>query len=390
MRKKDKDMTKYFVALEYWEKEQNSTGYFWAEALDAMRTEGLNVDLIHPQRRGSKQPTKQYIRYQSSLIRIIKKFTLSASLAMSILFRAGKSDCVICGTNPELLLSLIVLVQKLKRYRIVALVHDVFPENTLATGVVRSQSLIYRMLRSAYSWVYRQPDKMVVIGRDMKELIEREKRRTKSTVFIPNWVDHKDVTPIERPESAILNDLGWQEKTVFQFYGNIGRLQGIDNLLMGIDQVEHPRAAFLFVGSGVQASAVQQYCQDHPARAVKYFDTIPNASRSDMLGACDVALVSLGVGMYGLGVPSKAYFAMASDRPILAVVDEGSEIDLIIAQEQIGWACRPGSPQDFAHAINEICNGGLRSIVRSPRRALLAGYSKDSSLDQFVTFVKEI
>ena len=101
-------------------------------------------------------------------------------------------------------------------------------------------------------------------------------------------------------------------------------------------------------------------------------------------------MVSLGEEMYGLGVPSKAYFAMASGRRILAVVDEGSEIDQMIAQEQIGWVCRPGDPEGFAQTIQKICDDGPHSISGNPRGALLERYSKDSSLYQFVNVIKGI
>ena len=390
MSEEEINITKYFVGLEYWEKDQNSTGYFWSEAINFMRSKGLNVGVIHPQPRSSAQDRTPYARYQSVPLRTLKKFILSAKIAVSILIKARKSDCVICGTNPELLLALLVLFQKLKRYQFVVLVHDVFPENALAAGVIKSESLVYRIVRRAFSWVYQQPDRMIVIGRDMKDFLEKKKRRAKPTVFIPNWVNHTDVIPMERRASALLDNLGWSEKIVFQFFGNIGRLQGIESLLKGIDQVDDPKAAFLFVGSGVQVSAVQEFCQSHPEKAVKYFESIPNATQSDVLAACDVALVSLSENMYGLGVPSKAYFAMASDRPILAVVDEGSEMDQMISKEQIGWVCRPGDPESFAQTVQKICDNGPNSIAGNPRMALLEGYSKDISLDQFVNVVKGI
>lgn len=388
MSKKDKRTTRYLVSLEYWQKDQNSTGYFWSEAIEAMRTDGLDVRVIHPKPHNSDQAAKPYTRYQSVLFRALQKLSLSARLALAVLISAKKGDSVVCGTNPELLLALVVLFQKFKGYRVVVLVHDIFPENALAAAVFSEGSIFYRLIQTIFAWIYRQPAEMIVIGRDMKELIGREKKRYKPTVFIPNWVDHTDVTPIDRGSSVILNDLGWQDKIVFQFFGNFGRLQGVDNLLMGIDQVDHPKAAFLFVGSGVQANSVQEYCISNPARAVKYFADFSSASRSDVLAACDVAIVSLREGMYGLGVPSKAYFSMASDRPILAVVDEGSEIEQMVVQEQIGWVCRPGDPAGFARMVHEICDNGPLSIEGAPRQALLRAYAKTDSLAQFVDVVK--
>ena len=49
MSKKDNKTTRYLVSLEYWQKDQNSTGYFWSEAIEAMRTAGLDVRVIHPE-----------------------------------------------------------------------------------------------------------------------------------------------------------------------------------------------------------------------------------------------------------------------------------------------------------------------------------------------------
>ena len=73
----------------------------------------------------------------------------------------------------------------------------------------------------------------------MEKLISLKIKNASKVIFLPNWVDEKDVNPIIKDKSRIINQLQWQEKIVFQFFGNIGRLQGIENLLCAIEMVKN-------------------------------------------------------------------------------------------------------------------------------------------------------
>jgi glycosyltransferase involved in cell wall biosynthesis len=54
--------------------------------------------------------------------------------------------------------------------------------------------------------------------------------------------------------------------------------------------------------------------------------------------------VTLNEGMYGLGVPSKAYNIMASGKPIIIIADKNSEISLCVKEFNLGWVVEPNSP----------------------------------------------
>ncbi|MCP5877696.1 hypothetical protein NL390_35070, partial [Klebsiella pneumoniae] len=75
--------------------------------------------------------------------------------------------------------------------------------------------------------------------------------------------------------------------------------------------------------------------------------------------SCDIAIVTLAEGMLGLGVPSKAYFTMAADRPILAIMEEDAEVANMVKEHSIGWVCEPNDPVRLASLIDEICRTKL-------------------------------
>jgi hypothetical protein len=66
-----------FVAVEYWEKAQNSTGYLWSEAIHAMRSAGLDVHLVHPKPKGDGDAP--YVRYGNPIYRAVVSLILGTA-----------------------------------------------------------------------------------------------------------------------------------------------------------------------------------------------------------------------------------------------------------------------------------------------------------------------
>ena len=197
-------------------------------------------------------------------------------------------------------------------------------------------------------------------------------------------MDEVDVKPVNRSESQILSRFDWSEKIVFQFFGNIGRLQGIENILDAIRLVKSEKAAFLFIGDGAKAKEVVDFCRSHTFSNVHYYGALDYAEKNQGLAACDVALVTLEKGMEGLGVPSKSYFIMAANKPILAVMDPKAEISMVVVEHKVGWTCEPSNPVALASIIDLICEEFGQRQINSPRRVFLENYSASVSLGKLM------
>ena len=209
-------------------------------------------------------------------------------------------------------------------------------------------------------------------------------------VFVPNWADETEVFPLPRCEAPFINELGWEDKVVFQFFGNIGRLQGIENILESIALVEDARAAFIFIGDGALVSKVNDFVRRNPGRNVAYVGSLPLKDKNQGLAACDVALITLEAGMLGLGVPSKAYFSLAADKPLLAVMDDNAEISRVVREESVGWQCKPADARALAELITAICDVDLASYRGRSLATFREGYSEALALDKFFTNVTNL
>lgn len=392
-------MNRVFVVSEYVHEDQNSTGHIWEKVIGRVSL-SESVGVIAPRVSPNGELIAKGVmdlRFTHRLFnknklssRLFGQFWLTLKFAWRILLAVRGGDLVLSGTNPTALLMVLPLLRRILGFKWILLVHDVFPENMVPAGIVRKEQFLYKVLSVFFSKVYSAADKLLVIGRDMEELMAQKVSDPKKIAFVPNWASDKDVEPVEREEFFFSEKDAWKEAVVFQFFGNLGRLQGIENLLRAIGLVKNSRAIFLFIGEGAMAKKVEEFARASPGKNVIYHKAIPLSKKNIGLAACDVALISLEKGMFGLGVPSKTYYSMAADKPLIAIMDEGSEISRLIDEYDIGWHCQPDDPQALATLIDRVTNENLALKRGRPRQVLQAHFAEDKVLDLFYQQVRDV
>ena len=390
-------MKKVLVISEFILPEQNSTGYFWYKIIQKMAKSAITDDIsvIAPV---NEQDVVKYFDKKVNLNLFSSPEYNKNSLASRVwgqvkqtylFYKKIKGNLhagtkIVSGTNPLFLMVLIAILKIFKPFQWHLLVHDVFPQNLVPAGLLKKHSIIYKTLNTIFNLIYAQADHIIVIGRDM-ETILRQKKYEKAITVIPNWVDFKEIELLNKNDSELIKKLNWEKDIVFQFFGNIGRVQGIDHLIQAIQLVKHPQAKFLFIGGGSAVEVVQSYIENNQqTNKVAYINELPSSQRSLGLSSCDIAIVTLAEGMFGLGVPSKAYFSMAANRPILAIMDENAEVACMVKEHQIGWVESSNQPRQLAQLIDDICERELASGVNSPRVILEKYYHQDVLLEKFI------
>ena len=78
------------------------------------------------------------------------------------------------------------------------------------------------------------------------------------------------------------------------------------------------------------------------------------SERDQIYQSAHISFVSVRKGMKGLCVPSKAYFALANGHPILALVEENSEIDILCKEFECGWQINIDRPNSLSNILDEL------------------------------------
>jgi len=388
------------VLSEFVDPVQTSTGYYWAKLIGGLAREFGGISVICPESSYRRitapapdveyHPFRDHVFDKNKLVsRMFGQLLQTAQFSAKLISLARRGDVVFSGTNPPFSPLIMPMIKNLTGCRWLLLVHDVFPENLVAANVVRRGGILYAALKLIYDRAYACADLLVAIGRDMAELLAQKTRRAQRVVYIPNWVDLEEVQPRTRDLSRFTR--GWDDKVVFQFFGNLGRVQGLRNLLDAVARVKSPRAAFLFIGAGSGERLIEGFVSEHPELSIALAGSLPFSDNNAGLSACDVAIVSLASGMKGLAVPSKAYFSLAADKPLLVVADRDSELHRLLQEEpSTGWYCEPDDPVALGLLIDWICAERLGDLRGVPRAVAARRFSYADSIEHYCSCIRRL
>jgi glycosyltransferase involved in cell wall biosynthesis len=287
------------------------------------------------------------------LLRFVNIFTCSAAILLKGIAKVRKGDLVIAVTAPPSMPFVAKIICLLVRAKCTLRLEDVYPEIMVATGLIRQNSPMDRVIGVLNRMLYKSADRIVVLGRDMHSLVERKiGGGSKRLSIIRCWSDTDIVWPVPKENDVLLKELGLNDKFIVSCIGNIGRAQAIEVMLDAATLLkDHNKVHFLFIGSGARKVWMEREIGRRKLTNVSILGQRPRSDQLNFLNACDISIISLLPGIAGAAVPSRLYNIMAAGKPVVSVTGMDSEVSRIVREEDIGWVVPPDKPQDLAAAI---------------------------------------
>jgi colanic acid biosynthesis glycosyl transferase WcaI len=229
-------------------------------------------------------------------------------------------------------------------------VHDVYPDVGVKLGVFRNKAVI-DLVASLEDFCLKHAARVRILSESFKPgLLARGVAESKLSL-IYDWIDADLFKPLPRDNDfAVEHDL--VDRFVVLYAGNIGFLQGLEyvleaaNLLKDSDEVR-----FVFVGDGSAREALVEKADQLDLPNVEFLGYRPFEQMPEVLATADVSLVTLLKGTGSGALPSKSLAILASGRPILASIDEGSETWNLVKRAEAGLCVPPESPSRLVEAI---------------------------------------
>jgi colanic acid biosynthesis glycosyl transferase WcaI len=328
------------------------------------------------------------------VLRLFNLLTISISIFLKALHGIQKQDIVLVVTTPPLLPFLVSLACHLRRAKCILRIDDVYPETLIATGLLGQRNIVARVFSFMNKILYRSFERIVVLGRDMDQLVKNKLGRSnKHVTIIPNWADLDLVKPEPKANNCLLKELGLTDKFIIQCAGNMGRAQGIENLFKVVEILKNEKNIhFLFIGSGAKRSWMEREIRDKELYNVTILDQRPRSDQGNFLNACDIAFVSLLPGMTGAGVPSRMYNIMAAGKPFIAVAGFGAESEFVVNEEQVGWFVPADQPKKLADVVLDAYSSPERLFQMGERARTVAEakYSQQRVIKEYHELVDSL
>lgn len=289
-------------------------------------------------------------------------------------------DKVLLVTNPAPVVALVAKLKKKRNFELNILVHDVFPENTKPAGL-KLPSWGYKFLKNLFDKAYSRADQLIALGRDMKKVLEEKVARFEhqpKVTIIENWADLDIVSPMELKFHP--------DRFVLEYAGNIGRVQGIHALIENIKNANNEGLEFHLWGTGAEENNLKDFVQNNKMNNVVFHGAYLRSKQSEVINSCDMALVTLTDGMFGLGVPSKTYNIMAAGKAVLFIGEPESEIGMLVKEKNIGYVFRPDDKVgivSFLCGLNKEKLAEIREMGERARKVAIEEYAKNIILNKF-------
>ena len=281
-------------------------------------------------------------------------FVLFSVLAgMCTLFAGGwrRRPAAVISMSPPLTLGLTGwLAARLRGAQAVFNIQDVFPDAAVSTGAITNRHVI-RAARFLERVSYRRSDSVVVLSDDLRANVAAKigARHAHKVVVIPNFVDADFIVPMPR-DTQLRRELDIGDEPVVMYAGNVGFSQSLDLVLAAARRI--PAATFVINGDGSERARLEASAAGFPN--VRFSGYQPRARVPEVLATGDVHVVPLRAGLAAVSVPSKTYSILAAGRPVVAAIDEGTEVPRLLATSGAGVSVPPDDEERFIRAIEDM------------------------------------
>jgi len=262
-------------------------------------------------------------------------------------------------------------------------IQDVFPDVAVEVGAISNPRVI-QLASWLERWSYRRSDAVTVLSDDLRDNLVTKIRGTVPDAHdrirvIPNFVDTARITPRDPDDGPYRAEHGLTGKQVVMYAGNVGFSQSLD-LVVGAARTLGARSdmadvVFVVNGGGSARGALEE--QAAGLDNVVFVDFQPKERLPEVLAAGDIHVVPLRRGLARSSVPSKTYSILAAGRPVVASVDEGTEVARVVERAGAGLAVPPDDPDEFTKA--------LATLLEDPDRARAMGRAGRAFVEEWAS-----
>jgi glycosyltransferase involved in cell wall biosynthesis len=212
---------------------------------------------------------------------------------------------------------------------------------------------------------------------------------SKDIYFIPQW---SYISKHKESDKQSLK-IEYPGKFNFVFTGNIGKVQNLENVILGFDKFlknSSVKAVWLnLIGEGSHLYYLQEKVKKNKIENVKFWGRIKSADMSFFYDKADVLIISLeDKPIFNLTIPAKFQSYINAEKPIFGVIR--GEVAEIIGKYNLGWVSSPDDIEEIANSMLNIvlCNPKiLFEKTRNANNLLMEQYNREKIIRRFTDIV---
>jgi len=301
-----------------------------------------------------------------------------------------KVDAVIVYSPPLPLAMLGIKIKKIYGARYLLNIQDIFPQNAIDLGVMRSRVLVKffeRMERKAYEGA----DRITAHSEgNMRFLIDKKGVPPEKISVVHNWIDFDSFKKTERT-GRFRKRYGLENKFVFLFAGVMGPSQYLDLVIQAAREVRNiTDICFLLVGDGTERKRLQQMVEGYGLKNVMFKPFVSKEEYPFLVKDADVGLGCLSMKNKTPVFPGKILGYMAASIPTIAFLNKESDGHHIIREAGCGYSDVSDDYKKAAKLVLRIYNerDKLAQYGHNGFKYAATHFSKQACIDRLEKLVQ--
>lgn len=276
-----------------------------------------------------------------------------------------------------------LLLKKIFNKKLIIWTWDLWPDTVYSYGFKKTRLKAF-FLDKFVSWIYQSADTILISSPGFKDSLLKY-APNKSIEVLSNWI---------KPTISIPSNINLEfsvEKQHFLFAGNIGRVQNIENIILGfqIANMTNPSICFHIVGDGSELSTLQSLVKSKCIPNIYFWGRFSESEMFDFYEKTDFLVISLKPDdVYEKYIPSKFQTYLHTGKPILCAMR--GTVSEIVRDENLGISADPGSPSEIAHAFLKILALSAfqkKEIKLRAKNVLKAKYDRSVNLNRLTEII---
>lgn len=273
-----------------------------------------------------------------------------------------------------------VALQYKKKYNVPVLLYclDLWPASLSAGGV--KKGLIYNYYKKLSKKIYSSCDRIMVSSNMFKDYFEKEFGFDKDNlVYLPQYSED-----IFKPNDRVVNP----EQYNFVFAGNIGKLQGVDNIVNCAKLLEDKPIKFHMVGNGSEYEKCVELAKG--LKNISFYGQRPLEEMPKFYDMADAMLVTLKHDdLISKTLPGKVQTYMAAGKPIIAACE--NEMKYVIEQANCGFVAKPENVEDLKSCILKFIESKNKDeMAKNSRKFYEENFSKEMFFKKLLKIIEEV
>lgn len=265
-------------------------------------------------------------------------------------------DCIVALTSPPLISLIGSLFVRLRGGRFFFWVMDLNPDEAIAAGWLRENSVPARVLSRVLRYSLLRAEKVIALDHFMKQRLVDKGVAPDRVVVLPPWAHDDTVRYDEEGRRAFRERHNLTEKFVVMYAGNHSPCHPLDTLLEAarhLSEGDSKQAdiVFCFVGGGSEQKKVREFTARHRLENILCLPYQPVEMLAASLSAADLHTIVMGDNFVGIVHPCKLYNILSIGSPFLYIGPNESHISEIVERTK------------HSYGIYSARNGDADSVV---------------------------